>query len=67
MKDLQKEFENLQFTNNGFEREDVPELMNDIWSWIQGNYISKKSLITKIKELQEEPSRQGIIDIINSI
>jgi hypothetical protein len=28
--------------------------------------ISKQSLITKIKALQEEPTRAGIINIINS-
>jgi hypothetical protein len=53
---LQEELSTLYFDDHS----DI----EDIWEWIIKNFISKKNLIKQIKKLQEEPTRQGIIDLI---
>ena len=47
--------------------QEANDMALEIYDWIKENYISKQSLITQIKELDQEPTRQGIINLIEKL
>jgi len=49
------------------EIQEANDMALEIYDWIKENYISKQSLITQIKELDQEPTRQGIINLIEKL
>ena len=59
--------EELKLTNQEAFEKLLKKGVKNAFEFITQKYISKEDLIAQIKSLKEEPTREGIINIINKL